>query len=95
MNQTLPAGYRADSFGRLVPETAIAPLDKLRDDTVRLSLGDAGSGFAEALESAILITLAPGASTAPGRSGGRAVRHPRTGLASPMEFTASEAREYE
>lgn len=32
---TIPAGYRADSYGRLVPETSIEPLDILRDDTVR------------------------------------------------------------
>jgi hypothetical protein len=30
----IPAGYRADSFGRLVPVVSIQPLDLLRDDTV-------------------------------------------------------------
>jgi len=30
----IPDGYRADSFGRLVPVSAIKPLDLLRDDTV-------------------------------------------------------------
>lgn len=33
-NLPLPDGYRADSYGRLVPVTAIKPLDLLRDDTV-------------------------------------------------------------
>jgi len=31
---SVPPGYRADSYGRLVPEAAIKPLDLLRDDTV-------------------------------------------------------------
>lgn len=35
MNPQHPPGYRADSYGRLVPEETIHPLDLLRDDTVR------------------------------------------------------------
>jgi len=31
----IPTGYRADSYGRLVPEPTINPIDLLRDDTVR------------------------------------------------------------
>ncbi|NOV29197.1 DUF3164 family protein [Methylomonas sp. ZR1] len=31
----LPPGYRADSFGRLVPEDGIKKIDLLRDDTVK------------------------------------------------------------
>jgi len=37
----IPPGYRADSYGRLVPEEAIKPLDLLRDDTVAGIIGDA------------------------------------------------------
>jgi hypothetical protein len=42
----IPAGYRADSYGRLVPEDAIKPLDLLRDDTVAAII-HAASGVQE------------------------------------------------
>jgi hypothetical protein len=32
--QTIPAGYRKDAQGRLVPESMIAPIDKTRDELV-------------------------------------------------------------
>lgn len=36
MNTTaIPTGYRANSYGHLVPEDAIKPIDLLRDDTVK------------------------------------------------------------
>ncbi|BAK76468.1 protein of unknown function [Pseudogulbenkiania sp. NH8B] len=34
-DQTLPAGYWRDAKGRLVPPELVAPLDQLRDQTVR------------------------------------------------------------
>lgn len=37
----IPEGYRADSFGRLVPENSIEALDLLRDDTVQRIVGNA------------------------------------------------------
>jgi hypothetical protein len=39
--QTAPTGYRANSFGHLVPLGAITPLDLLRDDTVSRIINDA------------------------------------------------------
>jgi hypothetical protein len=33
-NQTIPAGYRKDAQGRLVPETLISPIDRTRDELV-------------------------------------------------------------
>ena len=33
--QLIPPGYRADSYGRLVPEAGIKKIDLLRDDTVK------------------------------------------------------------
>ncbi|MFA5491123.1 MAG: DUF3164 family protein [Candidimonas sp.] len=39
----IPDGYRADSYGRLVPVSAIQPLDLLRDDTVSTIIGKARS----------------------------------------------------
>ncbi|WP_306602514.1 DUF3164 family protein [Azonexus sp.] len=33
-NQTIPAGYRKDAQGRLVPESLIGPIDRMRDDLV-------------------------------------------------------------
>jgi len=33
MNTSIPAGFRQDSVGRLVPESAIKPIDLLRDET--------------------------------------------------------------
>ena len=38
---TIPAGYREDSLGRLVPEANIPELDKIRDDLDRQLLDDA------------------------------------------------------
>lgn len=32
---TIPAGYRADASGRLVPESMIKPIDRTRDELVR------------------------------------------------------------
>lgn len=32
--QTIPAGYRKDAQGRLVPESLIGPIDRMRDDLV-------------------------------------------------------------
>lgn len=34
MQQPIPAGYRKDAQGRLVPESLIGPIDRMRDDLV-------------------------------------------------------------
>ncbi|WP_020160552.1 DUF3164 family protein [Methylobacter marinus] len=43
LNTPFPPGYRADSYGRLVPVSAIQPLDLLRDDTVATIIDKARS----------------------------------------------------
>ena len=35
METTIPAGYRQDAQGRLVPESLISPIDRMRDDLVQ------------------------------------------------------------
>jgi len=41
MQQIIPDGYRANSFGHLVPVDAIKPIDLLRDDTVSAIVNNA------------------------------------------------------
>jgi len=38
---SIPEGFRADARGRLVPESAIKPIDKLRDELVMTLVGNA------------------------------------------------------
>lgn len=45
---TIPAGYRADASGRLVPESMIKPIDRTRDELVR-ELADAAKNISGGL----------------------------------------------